>query len=240
VINLPWLEPDSIDFPCVEKALKDPNGLLAAGGSLTQKTLLAAYQRGIFPWFEVNQPILWWSPSPRLVIYPDELHVSKSMRKTIKKTRFHLTTDKCFSRVMKSCAEPRADQAGTWITDDMLAAYTQLHKTRAAHSIEVWDQKELVGGLYGISLGKFFFGESMFSHRSNASKLGFIALVSALKKNGYALIDCQVHSDHLASLGAREIDRDEFCKLLERDKLAIEATTWISSAELNSALTQLQ
>lgn len=239
MIDLPWLEPNSIDFPCVEQALQDPNGLLAVGGNLTQKTLLAAYRQGIFPWFEADQPILWWSPSPRLVVFPNELHVSKSMRKTIKKTCFHITTDQCFVQVMRSCAAPRADQDGTWITDDMLAAYTQLHKAGAAHSIEVWEHNELVGGLYGIALGKVFFGESMFSRRSNASKLGFISLVSSLKKSGYALIDCQVHSDHLSSLGAREIDRAEFCNLLERNTMNVEATTWIDNVDLNSVLTQL-
>ncbi|WP_439134565.1 leucyl/phenylalanyl-tRNA--protein transferase [Pseudomaricurvus sp.] len=208
--QLPWLEPGSTDFPSTRLALTDPNGLLAVGGDLSPAQLLAAYQRGIFPWFDESQPILWWSPSPRLVLKPSELHISKSMRKLLRKAPFRVTTDTAFEEVIESCAEPRDDQDGTWITEEMQAAYIHLHQLGFAHSVEVWDGEDLIGGLYGIALGKVFFGESMFSRASNASKYGFITLIQALDALNFGIIDCQVHTHHLSSLGAREVSRKTF------------------------------
>lgn len=207
---LPWMPPGGTEFPPTSAALDEPNGLLAAGGDLSPTQLLAAYRRGIFPWFDDSQPILWWSPSPRLVLPPEQLHVSRSMKKLLRRNPFEVTADQCFSDVMEACSEPRPDQRGTWITDEMLDAYARLHDLGYAHSVEVWEDQTLVGGLYGIALGRVFFGESMFSRRSNASKVGFIALVQNLEQQGYQLIDCQVHTDHLFSLGAREIPRTQF------------------------------
>jgi leucyl/phenylalanyl-tRNA--protein transferase len=182
MIDLPWLDPDSTGFPDTSHALDEPNGLLAAGGDLRPERLLSAYQQGIFPWFEDSQPILWWTPSPRLVLPPSQLHVSKSLRKFIRKGTFTITSDQAFREVMIKCSEPRGDEVeglsdGTWITDSMLEAYCSLHRLGYAHSIEVWQQEQLVGGLYGIALGKVFFGESMFSRADNASKVAFVALV---------------------------------------------------------------
>lgn len=208
--NLPWLESGSTQFPDTDLALEDPNGLLAAGDTLTSDQLLAAYQRGIFPWFEDGQPVLWWSPSPRLVLKPSELHISKSMKKVLRRGQYQVTTDTCFDEVIRACAEPRDDQDGTWITEEIIEAYNHLHDLGYAHSVEVWQDKQLVGGLYGIAMGKVFFGESMFSLADNASKYGFITMAETLKATGYRLIDCQVHTNHLASLGAMEIPRPEF------------------------------
>ncbi len=208
--QLPWLEPYSTQFPDTCHALNEPNGLLAAGDTLSTDQLLAAYRKGIFPWFEEGQPVLWWSPSPRLVLRPDQLHISKSMKKVFRRGQYKVTTDTCFDAVIRACAAPRDEQDSTWITDDIVNAYNQLHDLGVAHSVEVWQGKSLVGGLYGIALGKVFFGESMFSLASNASKFGFITLVENLRQLNYQLIDCQVHTDHLASLGASEISRAEF------------------------------
>ncbi|GAB3107218.1 leucyl/phenylalanyl-tRNA--protein transferase [Aestuariicella hydrocarbonica] len=208
--HLPWLSSSTIDFPPTSHALKDPNGLLAAGGDLSPERLITAYQRGIFPWYDETQPILWWSPSPRLILIPAELHVSKSMAKLLRKSAFRVTTDTAFAQVVNACAQPREQQDGTWITEDIVNAYCQLHQLGYAHSVEVWEGQTLVGGLYGVALGKVFFGESMFSRTSNASKYGFITLIKALEKLDFRLIDCQVHTGHLASLGAKEIDRETF------------------------------
>lgn len=212
--ELLWLEPGSTNFPPTYQALTDPNGLLAVGGDLSPNQLLAAYQRGIFPWFDETQPILWWSPSPRLVLKPSELHVSKSMRKLLRRAPFTVTTDTAFEQVIAACAEPRDGQDGTWITEEMQEAYILLHQLGFAHSVEVWDDEHLIGGLYGVALGRVFFGESMFSRASNASKYGFITLIQALQKLDFGLIDCQVHTDHLSSLGAKEVDRQTFEKYL--------------------------
>lgn len=214
MIQLPWLEPGATNFPSTSLALTEPNGLLAVGGDLSVPQLLAAYQRGIFPWFDETQPVLWWSPSPRLVLKPGNLHISKSMRKLLRRAPYRVTTDTAFPQVMAACAEPRPDQHGTWITAQIQAAYTALHHLGYAHSIEVWQEDNLVGGLYGVALGRVFFGESMFSRADNASKYGFIRLVSALKALQYGVIDCQVRTPHLVSLGAQEIDRDRFEHLL--------------------------
>jgi leucyl/phenylalanyl-tRNA--protein transferase len=216
-MTLPWLDPERIAFPPAEAALADPNGLLAAGGALSADWLQAAYRRGIFPWYEEGQPILWWNPDPRLVLFPDRLHVSRSLQKLIRKSPYVLTMDKDFPAVMAACAAPRRDSAGTWITAEMEQAYTELHRRGMAHSVEVWQGETLVGGLYGVALGRVFFGESMFSRRDNASKLAFVALVEQLQAWGFSLIDCQVDSEHLRSLGAEEIARHHFLELLDSE-----------------------
>lgn len=214
--SLYWLprDDDGAAFPPVDLALRDPDGLLAFGGSLSVQRLLHAYRQGIFPWYSEGQPIMWWSPDPRAVLFPDELNISRSLRKTLKKDLYSVTLDTAFAEVMDACAAPREDDAGTWITDDMKDAYYNLHQQGHAHSVEAWQDGELVGGLYGVAIGKVFFGESMFTRRTDASKVAFVHLVQQLKKWGYALIDCQVHSGHLASLGATNIPRSKFISLL--------------------------
>lgn len=203
-------------FPDVSNSNED--GLLAMGGDLDLHTLVSAYSQGIFPWFNDDQPILWWSPDPRMVLFPNEVKVSRSLRKTINNKPFKVTCNRAFDQVIDACAlrGEKSDQQNplpaedTWITDDMQSAYQQLHEHGYAHSIEVWLDKELVGGLYGVCLGKVFFGESMFSRVSNASKVAFVSLAQSLEALGFNVIDCQVSSDHLLSLGAREIPRGEF------------------------------
>ena len=198
--------------------LADESGLLAIGGDLTPERLLLAYQNGVFPWFNAGQPILWHSPDPRMVLFPEALKVSKSMRQLVRKETFEVTFNRDFESVIRACAAiPRQGQDDTWITDDMIFAYRRLHELGHAISVEVWQDQQLVGGLYGISLPeqKVFCGESMFSKVSNASKIGFVTWVQHLQKQGYQLIDCQVHTDHLASLGAKEITRIDFLKYLK-------------------------
>lgn len=205
--------PEEIIFPSPELARKD--GLLAIGGDLSEKRLLKAYSIGIFPWYTEDSPILWWSPDPRLIIAPEELKVSKSLMKVINKDIFKVTMNTAFEKVIRSCSEVvRKGQNGTWITEEMIEAYIRLHKTGYAHSIESWYEEKLVGGLYGIILGKAFFGESMFSKMSNASKVAFVWLVEKLREEGFKLIDCQVTTGHLISLGAREVTRKEFLEML--------------------------
>ncbi|MCB1672036.1 MAG: leucyl/phenylalanyl-tRNA--protein transferase [Gammaproteobacteria bacterium] len=213
---LSWLDPDAIGFPAVDTALTDPNGLLAVGGDLTPGWLVHAYQHGIFPWYEAGQPILWWSPDPRMVLFPAELHVSRSLRKLLRQQPFRLTMDQNFSGVINACGSVRGRSEGTWITSELKAAYQRLHGLGIAHSVEAWEGERLVGGLYGLALGQVFFGESMFSSSSNSSKVALVFLVEHLRKWGYGLIDCQVASAHLASLGAREIPRRRFTELLDR------------------------
>jgi len=212
--HIPWLNPANTLFPSPSLALDEPNGLLALGGDLSPERILAAYHQGIFPWFNTGDPILWWSPNPRTVIYPPKLHISKSLRKTINKGTYQVTFDHCFSEVMRACAAPREHADGTWISEEIIAGYSALHKRGFAHSVEVWQhnglQKELVGGLYGMALGRVFFGESMFSQADNASKVGFAHLVHQLLEWDFQLIDCQVANDHLFSLGATEIPREIF------------------------------
>ncbi|WEK34157.1 MAG: leucyl/phenylalanyl-tRNA--protein transferase [Candidatus Pseudobacter hemicellulosilyticus] len=194
--------------------LAEPDGLLAVGGDLSQDRLLLAYQNGIFPWYE-GKYILWWCPDPRFVLFPDELKVSKSMQQLFKKQAFEFTINKAFPEVIASCKTiPRQGQDGTWITEDVRHAYTNLHEAGYAHSAEAWHQGQLVGGLYGIRLGNVFFGESMFSKTSNASKYAFISYMQQLIREGVQLIDCQVHTAHLESLGARMISRPDFLRLL--------------------------
>lgn len=208
-----WLTEDS-EFPPLSTALRRPNGLLAAGGDLSVERLLAAYRRGIFPWYSDGEPILWWSPDPRMVLFPDELKVSRSLRKTLRKAPFALRADASFREVIQKCSEPRSDQPGTWITAEMKQAYGLLHRMGIAHSVEAWRDGELVGGLYGVALGKVFFGESMFSRVTDASKVAFVHLVAHLKACGFRLIDCQMRTPLLAAFGAREIARSEFTSQL--------------------------
>lgn len=203
-----------MEFPSVEDA--NAEGLLAVGGDLSPERLLLAYRSGIFPWFNDGSPILWWSPDPRMVLFPKNIQVSKSMRKVLRDNRFRLTRDTCFERVIQHCAQiKRKGQAGTWISDAMKEAYIELHKRGHARSYEVWEEETLVGGLYGIDLGHVFCGESMFNKASNASKYAFIQLARELEAKNYALIDCQVYNEHLESMGAEEIARKEFMRLLK-------------------------
>jgi leucyl/phenylalanyl-tRNA--protein transferase len=215
-MSLPWLEAEQLGFPPLETALTEPNGLLAAGGALSAEWLQCAYRRGIFPWYETGQPILWWSPDPRLVLFPDQLKISRSLRKLLKKDAYVFSFDKNFSEVIQHCARSRPGASGTWITDEMQTAYRQLFELGLAHSVEVWAGASLVGGLYGVALGKVFFGESMFSKEDNTSKLALVCLVKHLQHWGFEMIDCQVSSEHLASLGAEEISRSEFQARLDR------------------------
>lgn len=213
---IPWLQNSSDPFPSVDEALVDPNGLLAAGGGLTKQRLISAYRSGIFPWYSPGEPVLWWSPDPRCVLIPDQLHVSRSMRKRLKRKDYEVCFDRNFPAVIEACSEPRGDEEGTWITREMKQAYCSLHEQGLAHSIEVYIDNQLVGGLYGIAMGKLFFGESMFSRSRDASKIAFIKMVEQLRNWGYVLIDCQVSNGHLFSLGATEIARDEFMSYLDQ------------------------
>lgn len=213
---LTWLQRDSLTFPPLDKALRQPNGLLAAGGDLTAERLVQAYRHGCFPWYQDGQPILWWSPDPRTVLFPEELHVSRSLRKCLNQGRYQVTFDRNFAAVIQACAGPRSYTDGTWITGSMQAAYLQLHKRGIAHSVEVWRDGELVGGLYGLAMGRLFFGESMFSRADNASKVGFVTLVERLRHWGFVLIDCQMPTEHLHSFGARAIARTVFAQHLAR------------------------
>lgn len=210
---VPWLRGNA-PFPPVSRALKSPNGLLCAGGDLTPARIIDAYSHGIFPWFSEGDPILWWSPDPRMVLFPDELKVSRSLRKTVARGIYETRVDTAFRAVMEECAQPRDGQGGTWIVPGMVEAYTELHRMGHAHSVESWLDGELVGGLYGVALGKVFFGESMFARAPDASKVALVKLVERLQARGYRLIDCQQATRHLASLGAREIPRVEFAKLV--------------------------
>jgi len=210
-----FLLSDTIEFPPPHLATED--GLLAVGGDLSQKRLLLAYRMGIFPWFSNNEPILWWSPDPRFVLFPHEIKISKTLKKIIKKDTFNVTMDLAFNEVIKQCAQVRLQKnQGTWIVKDMIDAYCNLHESGFAHSVEVWLQGDLVGGLYGVSLGKCFFGESMFTHISNASKVAFVALVKHLQALNFYLIDCQVTTPHLLKFGAREIPRARYLNELDK------------------------
>jgi leucyl/phenylalanyl-tRNA--protein transferase len=210
---IPWLEADS-DFPPLERALRRPNGLLAAGGDLSAARLIAAYRRGIFPWYSEGEPILWWSPDPRMVLFPAELKITRSLAKTLRRQRFEVTADAAFERVIEGCSAPRAGQPGTWITAEMKRAYCRLHALGIAHSVESWQDGELVGGLYGVAIGRAFFGESMFARVSDASKAALARLVPQLERWGFGMIDCQMRTALLASFGAREIPRREFARRL--------------------------
>lgn len=212
-------------FPDAEEALDDPNGLLAVGGDLSTARLLAAYHNGIFPWFNPGEPIQWWSPDPRAVFYPDKIHISRSLKKAIRKTPYRMTLNHDFASVIYHCATLR--QEGTWISPDMQAAYIALHQQGIAHSVEVWHEQELIGGLYGIGVGKLFCGESMFSLRDNASKFAFVALTQHLLRYDFPLIDSQILNDHTASLGATEIARPYYLTLLNQYRdVQPEKTCW--------------
>ena len=199
-------------FPPVESA--DEDGILAFGGDLSVDRLVMAYSKGIFPWYEEGYPILWWSPDPRFILFPDELIISKSMKKILNKGIFKITYNMNFKDVIVNCSKPRKSESGTWITNDMIEAYCRLHELGIAHSVEVWHNGVLSGGLYGVALGKIFFGESMFSIESNASKTALIDLAKNLKNNGFLVIDSQVHTNHLESLGAKNIPRAQYLKIL--------------------------
>jgi leucyl/phenylalanyl-tRNA---protein transferase len=199
----------------VTDALRRPNGLLAAGGGLSVRRLVEAYGRGCFPWFSEGEPVLWWSPDPRMVLVPGELHVPRSLLRRIRRGDISITADLAFADVMTACAEPRDDQAGTWITEEMMAAYRALHIAGYAHAIEAWQDGLLVGGLYGVSLGRAFFGESMFTRVPDASKVALVTLVAQLRRWGFGLIDCQMKTEHLARFGAREIPRATFVRQLD-------------------------
>ena len=217
-MQLTLLDPDQPQqaFPPLHKALKQPNGLLAFGGCLTPQRIVNAYRAGVFPWFNPGEPILWWSPDPRLVLFPEHLIIARSLAKTLRKQPFEIRYDTAFQQVMSACAAPRSEDSGTWITDDMLQAYQHLHQLGIAHSFEAWQDDELVGGLYGIAIGQVFFGESMFHRQTDASKVVFVHLVKQLSAWTYRLIDCQVSSDHLLSLGAEEIPRSRFADFLNQ------------------------
>ena len=230
---IPWLNQDT-EFPPVESALESPNGLLAAGGDLTPQRLLAAYRKGIFPWYSAGDPILWWSPDPRMVLIPTELKVSRSLAKTLRNRDYTIRFDSRFSAVMEACGASRPGQAGTWINPDMCAAYGTLHRMGYAHSAETWIDGSLAGGLYGIAIGRAFFGESMFSFERDASKIALVALIQLLRNQDFGLIDCQMHTSHLASLGARDIPRQQFSGLLR--KLVDSPCTPGSWAQIPTAL----
>jgi leucyl/phenylalanyl-tRNA--protein transferase len=214
-------------FPPPESALDEPNGLLAAGGDLSPQRLLDAYRHGIFPWYSDDAPILWWSPDPRMVLFPGELRVSRSLRKTLERDAYETRFDSAFAEVIARCAAPRDGQSGTWIVSEMAAAYTRLHELGFAHSVESWRDGELVGGLYGVALGRVFFGESMFSRETDASKVALVRLVERLRRDDYRLIDCQQATPHLASLGAREISRNDFAnRVQESIQYPASGTRW--------------
>lgn len=211
---IPWLDSGE-SFPPVETALAEPNGLLAVGGDLSPQRLLAAYRQGIFPWFSEGQPILWWSPDPRMVLFPTELKVSRSLAKRLRKTDYEIRFDSAFREVVMACASvPRAGQDGTWITPEMMVAYYQLHELGHAHCVETWMGGQLTGGIYGVSIGRMFYGESMFHLATDASKIALVYLMRHLEKAGFGMMDCQMKTQHLASLGGREIPRSEFSRRL--------------------------
>lgn len=211
---IPWLT-DISEFPLVENALQEPNGLLAAGGALTPSWLLAAYVRGCFPWYMPGEPILWWSPAPRMVLFPKELHVGRSLAKVMRNRAYTVRLDISFREVIRACSAPRADGAGTWISDEVVEGYCALHELGFAHSVETWIDGELAGGFYGVAIGGIFFGESMFAHQADASKIAFAHFVPWLELQNFALIDCQMRTHHLARFGGREISRREFSTRLE-------------------------
>jgi len=211
---IPWLRTDA--FPPIDSALDDPNGLLAAGGDLSAERLLAAYRQGIFPWYSTGQPILWWSPDPRMVLFVEEFVVPRSLRKVVAQRRFAIRVDSVFARVIEACAEPRADDGGTWITPAIVDAYSELHRRGYAHSVEAWQDDALVGGLYGVAIGHMFFGESMFTRAPNASKVALVHLIDLLKQRAMPMIDCQQETEHLARFGARPIPRRQFAEEVAR------------------------
>ena len=227
---VPWLRTSSL-FPPIDAALDDPNGLLAAGGDLSAARLVDAYRHGIFPWYNGGQPILWWSPNPRMVLFVDEFTPPRSLRKVVRQGRFEIRVDTAFQQVMAGCAEPRAGQSGTWITPQVIEAYTALHEQGYAHSVESWRDGELAGGLYGIAIGRMFYGESMFARVSEASKVALVKLVAMLRRLDMPLIDCQQETEHLARFGGRPISRRSFAGWLARlVHLPKPTETWAQAA----------
>lgn len=210
---IPWLDA-ATDFPPPERALREPNGLLAAGGDLAPERLLAAYRRGIFPWYGEGEPLLWWSPDPRMVLLPEEFRLPRSLAKRLRRRDYEVRADSAFAEVIAGCAQPRGGATGTWITPEMRAAYTRLHALGHAHSVETWIAGRLAGGLYGVAIGRAFFGESMFTRVADASKIALAHLVFQLRRWGYGLIDCQMNTAHLARFGAHEIPRAAFSRRL--------------------------
>lgn len=207
---IPWLTSDA-PFPAIESALREPNGLLAASPDLSTERLLQAYRLGIFPWYSEGQPVLWWSPDPRMVLFPAELRISRSLTRRLRKNDYEVRFDSAFREVMLACATtPRPGQDGTWITPEIIDAYCQLHELSYAHSVETWIDGKLAGAIYGVGIGRMFYGESMFHHVTDASKIAFVHLIRHLEKQGVGMMDCQMRTSHLASLGAREISRAEF------------------------------
>jgi leucyl/phenylalanyl-tRNA---protein transferase len=226
-----WLSREETPwFPPVSEALREPDGLLAAGGDLTPERLIAAYERGIFPWYCTGQPVLWWSPDPRAVLYPDELRISRSLRKRAHNSGVVVRLDSSFDAVIRACAAPRSPDTGTWLTDEMIAAYQRLHALGYAHSVETWLDEELVGGLYGVCLGRIFFGESMFSRKTDASKIALMHLVEECRRRGIVLVDCQIVSEHLNRLGSRAISREAFLVTLKQHAQPHQPTRWVSES----------
>jgi len=226
---IPWL--GSADpFPPLALALAEPNGLLCAGGDLSPQRILEAYRNGIFPWYSPGEPILWWSPNPRMVLVPSELKISRSLRRTLRTASYQIRLDSAFPAVIRACARTRRKgQAGTWISGEMQAAYGRLHELGFAHSVETWLDDKLIGGLYGLAIGKIFYGESMFSHATDASKIALAHLCRHLEAQGFGLIDCQMNTPHLASLGAREIARSEFiARLRQLTAIAPDHRRWMT------------
>ncbi|MFQ5659881.1 MAG: leucyl/phenylalanyl-tRNA--protein transferase [Gammaproteobacteria bacterium] len=226
--QLYWVADNIIanDFPPVSCALRDPDGLLAIGGDLSTGRLLDAYQRGIFPWYSSGQPILWWSPDPRCVLEPDALRISRSLRKTLRKGQYQVTFNQAFRQVIQACSEPRSGQEGTWITPEMMDAYINLYDIGQALSVESWYGDRLAGGLYGVVIGRVFFGESMFSRQSDASKVALVHLVEVLKQKQFRLIDCQLHSRHLQTLGAKPVQRGLFINILKHYCIPVGGHDW--------------
>ncbi|MFM2407691.1 MAG: leucyl/phenylalanyl-tRNA--protein transferase [Pseudomonadota bacterium] len=228
---LPYLTPLT-PFPSLIHALQSPNGLLAAGADLSPARLVTAYRAGIFPWFNAGEPILWWSPDPRMVLIPSQFQVSHSLQKVLRQHEFEVRFDTQFAQVMRACAAPRKGLAGTWIHEDMVAAYRELHQQCYAHSVEVWQGDNLIGGLYGMAIGRMFYGESMFSAQPNGSKIALAYLCKQLARWQFTLIDCQMYTAHLASLGAHEIQRDEFIRQLAELVNCAPVSNWQFDADL--------
>lgn len=228
---IPWLREDAA-FPPISRALAEPNGLLAAGAELTPGRLLDAYRHGIFPWYSEGQPVLWWSPDPRTVLFVDEFRLPRSLRKVAAQRRFEIRVDTAFRAVIEACAEPRSRERRTWITPAMIEAYSALHRQGHAHSVEAWHGGELAGGLYGVAVGRIFFGESMFARKADASKVALVHLVGMFRQMRVPLIDCQQETEHLKRFGARPIPRDEFAEHLSRlVHSTLPADAWSAAAE---------
>lgn len=219
-------------FPPVDRALVDPNGLLAVGGGLSVARLIDAYRRGIFPWFSEGDPVLWWSPDPRMVLPTDRVHVSRSLRRRLQRGDYEVSFDRAFGEVLQACAAPRRAESGTWLVAPMRRAYERLHRAGAAHSIEIWMDGELAGGLYGVSVGRMFFGESMFTRRTDASKMALVILADHLARWDVPLVDCQMRTEHLASLGAVEVPRRDFVRAVEHLVSLPPVTSWQPDANL--------